>query len=140
MDGLRFDRWAHDRLEIHATAGRALLDRAKRTIQGAPVQIELFHPESGQRRALIDAPRADADLAEERAVFSGGVVAADATGRRIETARATYEQKAQHLTAEEPVVLRGRNFEVRGPSLDADLVQQVIAVPGTVEARLTPIR
>ena len=108
-------------------------------LQGEAVHLDVPPTERvGRGGAVLEAPRARADVKKRIAVAEGGVTAVTGEGDRAKTAEAHYDGVGGTVSANVPVHVDGPGYSLDAGRYLFDVAQNRLELQGGVIARSTP--
>lgn len=137
LEGVVVDRFEHDDLASSTHLERAVVDRETGKVEGEQATARVLG-EGPEPRAVITAPRAEADLRARTVRMSGGVRLVDDEGRVMTTDVIRYRAAEDDLQSEGAVRVEGAGFTVDGARLVGKPKAGQLELEGPVEARTKP--
>ncbi len=137
LEGVVVDRFEHDDLASSTHLDRAVVDRETGLVEGEQATARVLG-EGPEPRAVITAPRAEADLRARTVRMSGGVRLVDDEGRVLTTDVIRYRAAEDDLRSQGAVRVEGEGFTVDGARLVGKPKAGRLKLEGPVEARTRP--
>jgi LPS export ABC transporter protein LptC len=136
LENVVFEGYAAGSREAEVRARAAEVDANERRVELLGVRIALDDEQRGTVR--IQAESAQFDLDADDFLLRDRVEGTTGRGEHFVTAEVSYEQAAQRLFTDQPVVVHRPDLTLRGDGMELDLETRTLTITGNVRTQVKP--